>query len=197
MVLNGNAASRVAAPATTAYECRWFMLPTPTADCLLWSFGLAARVGGDRLGHRRPPGEALRTAGRLRPDRGQAGAVVDADDPPAGAEQGQRGRLVGPVVVGLRGLRQVQPGGRVDQQTDAGGTGGAQRAEGLGRGQGRSAEDGDRQTAVAAAAAPFDQLTDVVGGRDLYLGEDVEHPSVAVAFVGVEVDAAAGDEPDL
>src|SRR3954453_13774898 len=141
MVLNGNAASRAAAPATTAYECRWFMLPTPTADCLLWSFALSARVGGDRLGHRRPPGEALGTAGRLRPDTGQAGAVVDTDDPPAGAQQGQRGRLVGPVVVGLRGLRQVQPGRRVDQQPDAGGAGRAQGAEEFGLGQAQSTED--------------------------------------------------------
>jgi len=51
--------------------------------------------------------------------------------------------------------------------------------------------------AVPAATDPLHQGVDVVGGGDADLGERVEQGALTVAFVGVQVDAAAGDQADL
>ena len=63
-----------------------------------------------------PAGEALRAAGRLRPERRQPGAVVDADHPPAALQQGERGGAVRLVRLGPGLRRQVEPGGAVEQE---------------------------------------------------------------------------------
>src|SRR5258707_14863365 len=98
MVARGAEASRVAAAPTRVTCLRWFIASSSFPEALpahgpcrtlrpVRSWARTARAadargGGHRLGHRRPPGEALRAAGPLRPQGRPPVALSAAGHPP-------------------------------------------------------------------------------------------------------------------
>ena len=160
----------------------------------------ASRRSGDGLGHRGPPGEALRAAAGPRPQRGEVGAVRVPAPPASRPQQGQRR----PPRAAAVGLRPRAASGRSSQVSCRSGSAtqvaplARSRGQQLGLGRGeraRAARPPGRRRCAGGPARPARPMSSAVAGRtSASWSSSSASPS---RLVRVDVDAVAGDQAEL